>query len=119
MSRRSTTYAKGEDPRNMNRSTLTRHLRTHVTGTPESKTIKRRVYDDWTTGWKVEWTDSRDFETRVRWVRGPVEGRYRSVADRNAMRDAALDEIEAALEGLGYVTKRGSGCLLVLRRMGG
>ncbi|KQP62980.1 hypothetical protein [Nocardioides sp. Leaf285] len=114
-----TTYDKGQDPRNMTRSTLVRHLRAHVSGTKESTTLRRRVFDDTTEGWKVNWTNSAYAETYVEWKNGTLAAqRSRPVSERTALRDAALDEIEAALKGLGYVTKRETNVVLVLRRMG-
>lgn len=114
-----TTYAKGTDPRNMTRSTLVRHLRNGVVGTPESKTLKRRVFDDTTVGWAVRWTNSQYADTLVEWVNGTTgSDRNRSTADRDTLRAAALDEIETVLKGLGYVTKREFNCVAVLRRMG-
>ena len=115
-----TTYARGADPRNMTRATLVRHLRQHVTNTPESKTLKRRGFDDWTMGWKVHWTNSMHAETYVSWENGSTPSdRSRTNAERSPIRDAALDEIETALKGLGYAIKRETGCVLVLRRIGG
>ena len=117
--KRSTTYARGTDPRNMTRATLVRHLRTHVERTPESKTLKRRVFDDWTTGWKVHWTNSMYSETFVTWENGSTPSdRSRIAAERDRMKTAALDEIQKALVDLGYVVKRETGSILVLRRMG-
>lgn len=114
-----TTYERGTDPRNMTRSTLIRHLRKHLVETPESTTLKRRVFDDWTTGWKVHWTNSHYFDTYVSWENGSTPSdRNRPDDERTKMRDAALTEIEKTLRGLGYVTKREPGCVLVLRRMG-
>lgn len=114
-----TTYAKGTDPRNMTRSTLVRHLRNGVTGTPESKTLKRRVFDEVTIGWAVRWTNSQYADTVVEWVNGTtISDRGRTSETRDVLRDAALDEIETVLKDLGYVTKREWSCIAVLRRMG-
>lgn len=119
MSAQKTTYEPGTDPRNMTRSTLQRHLRKHVVTAPESKTLKRRIFDDWTTGWKIHWTNSRYAEVYITWENGSTIGdRARPTDKRETMRTAALDEIETALRDLGYVTKRESACILVLRRMG-
>ena len=51
--------------------------------------------------------------------RSTPSNRSRTNAERTPIRDAALDEIETALKGLGYAIKRETGCVLVLRRIGG
>lgn len=118
--RAKTTYEPGADPRNMNRASLLRHLRKHVTATPESKTLSRRVFDDWTTGWKLHWTNSRYAETYVTWENGSrISDRSRPESERDRMRAAAFNEIGQHLAALGYVIKTEPGCILVLRRMGG
>jgi hypothetical protein len=110
-----TTHTKGTDPRGMTRSTLVRHLRQHVDGVAESKTLKRRVFDDRTEGWKVHWTNSMYADTYVTWENG-TQRRSRTEAERTTLRDAALTEIAATLVALGYQVTREPGCLLVLRR---
>lgn len=108
---------KRTDPRNMNRSTLLRHLRSDV-HSRESKTLRRKIFDEETEGWRLEWTDNPHSETRVVWVNGnTVSDRGRNEKQREMLRVVTIDEVEQALLRRGYIIKKETGCVLVLRRI--
>lgn len=100
----------------MNRSTVDRLLQREVS-VAKSKTLKRRVFDDWTRGWKLHWTNSDYAHPYVTWENGSVQ-RSATPDERATMRDACLDEVVVVLKAQGYKTKREPGCVLILGRFG-
>jgi hypothetical protein len=98
------------------RSTVDRLLQREVT-VPKSKTLKRRVFDDWTRGWKLHWTTSDYANPYVTWENGSVH-RSATTEERDSLRDACLTVVEQVLKGAGYKTKRETGCVLILGRWG-
>jgi len=101
----------------MNRSTVGRLLQREVS-VEKSRTLKRRVFDDWTRGWKLHWTSSPYAHPYVEWVNGSTIG-ARSTQDdeRERLRDECLTEVENVLTRHGYATKREPGCVLILRKV--
>lgn len=99
----------------MSRATVLRLLRTQVE-TPQSKTFKRRIFDDWSRGWTLEWTNSHLRDVTVRWENGSLPSlRSTPVEERDRLRAECLDQVATALTAHGYDIVRRSESILILR----
>lgn len=98
------------------RSTVDRLLQRRVS-VPKSKTLKRRVFDDTTRGWRLHWTTSDYAHPYVTWENGTTH-RSATLTQRETLREECLTEVEQVLVEYGYRTKRETGCVLILGRWG-
>jgi hypothetical protein len=98
------------------RSTVDRLLQRDVS-VPKSKTLKRRVFDDETRGWRLNWTNSDYANPYVNWTNGTIN-RSATTEEREAKRNECLTEVENVLNAKGYKTKREPGCVLILGKWG-
>lgn len=100
----------------MTRGTVLRLLQREV-ACPQSQTFKRRVFDDWSRGWRLEWTNSPYADVVVRWENGSLSHlRSTPAEERDRLRAECLDDVERVLTAHGYDIVRESACIRILRR---
>ena len=80
---------------------------------PKSTTLRRKVFDDWTRGWKLHWTSSDYSDPYITWENGSLM-RGTPADERARLRDACLDEAMTVLADAGYLTARVTGCVRIL-----
>ncbi|GAB2733594.1 hypothetical protein [Nocardioides pakistanensis] len=98
-----------------NRSTVDRLLQREMS-VDKSKTLRRRVFDDWTRGWRLHWTTSDYADPYVTWENGSL-ARSTPAEERDRLRDDCLDEVVQVLTAAGYAIARETGCVRILGRV--